>query len=53
MIVLYKPNKTDFIHNGIGALDKGTYSATVEEKLNSLFLFSYIMFLDVIIQNSS
>ncbi|WP_103652649.1 phage tail spike protein [Bacillus thuringiensis] len=41
MITLYKPNETDFIHNGIGALDKNIYNATVEEELNGLFLFSF------------
>ncbi|PDY55486.1 phage tail spike protein, partial [Bacillus cereus] len=41
MITLYKPNETDFTHNGIGALDKNIYSATVEEELNGLFLFSF------------
>ncbi|MEK4675470.1 MULTISPECIES: phage tail spike protein [Bacillus] len=41
MITLYKPNETDFTHNGIGALDKNMYNATVEEELNGLFLFSF------------
>ncbi|WP_242315955.1 phage tail spike protein [Bacillus cereus group sp. BfR-BA-01355] len=41
MITLYKPNETDFTHNGIGALDKNIYNATVEEELNGLFLFSF------------
>lgn len=41
MITLYKPNETDFTHNGIGALDKNIYKATVEEELNGLFLFSF------------
>ncbi|MGE0976252.1 phage tail spike protein [Bacillus cereus] len=41
MITLYKPNETDFTHNGIGALDKHIYNATVEEELNGLFLFSF------------
>ncbi|WP_197265565.1 phage tail spike protein, partial [Bacillus thuringiensis] len=30
-----------FTHNGIGALDKNIYNATVEEELNGLFLFSF------------
>ncbi|EEM26388.1 Phage endopeptidase [Bacillus thuringiensis serovar thuringiensis str. T01001] len=38
---MYKPNETDFTHNGIGALDKNIYNATVEEELNGLFLFSF------------
>ena len=29
------------LHNGIGALDKNIYNATVEEELNGLFLFSF------------
>ncbi|SFL30385.1 phage minor structural protein, N-terminal region [Bacillus sp. 5mfcol3.1] len=41
MITLYKPNETDFTHNGIGVLDKNIYNATVEEELNGLFLFSF------------
>ncbi|MED3269485.1 phage tail spike protein [Bacillus thuringiensis] len=41
MITLYKPNETDFTHNGIGALEKHIYNATVEEELNGLFLFSF------------
>ncbi|MBG9519953.1 phage tail spike protein [Pseudomonas rhodesiae] len=41
MITLYKPNETDFTHNGIGALDKNIYNTTVEEELNGLFLFSF------------
>ncbi|MED1637476.1 phage tail spike protein [Bacillus thuringiensis] len=41
MITLYKPNEADFTHNGIGALDKNIYNATVEEELNGLFLFSF------------
>ncbi|MED3466563.1 phage tail spike protein [Bacillus thuringiensis] len=41
MITLYKANETDFTHNGIGALDKNIYNATVEEELNGLFLFSF------------
>ncbi|PDY55778.1 phage tail spike protein, partial [Bacillus cereus] len=38
---LYKPNETDFTHNGIGVLDKHIYSATVEEELNGLFVFNF------------
>lgn len=41
MITLYKPNETDFTHNGIGILDKHIYSATVEEELNGLFVFNF------------
>ncbi|ANS52513.1 phage endopeptidase (plasmid) [Bacillus thuringiensis] len=41
MITLYKPNETDFTHNGIGVLDKHMYHAAVEEKLNGLFVFTF------------
>ncbi|MGR5978113.1 phage tail spike protein [Bacillus cereus] len=41
MITLYKPNETDFTHNGIGVLDKHIYNATVEEELNGLFVFHF------------
>ncbi|MGN4664690.1 phage tail spike protein [Bacillus cereus group sp. MYBK234-1] len=41
MVTLYKPNETDFTHNGIGVLDKHIYSATVEEELNGLFVFNF------------
>ncbi|WP_374222294.1 phage tail spike protein [Bacillus cereus] len=41
MITLYKPNETDFTHNGIGILDKNIYNATVEEELNGLFAFTF------------
>ena len=43
MITLYKPNETDFTHNGIGALDKNIYNATVEEELNGLFYFHLVI----------
>ncbi|EKS8371212.1 phage tail spike protein [Bacillus thuringiensis] len=41
MITLYGPNETDFTHNGIGVLDAHIYSATVEEELNGLFVFTF------------
>ncbi|QDZ76678.1 phage tail spike protein [Bacillus cereus] len=41
MITLYKPDETDFTHNGIGVLDKHMYHAAVEEKLNGLFVFTF------------
>ncbi|MED1382062.1 phage tail spike protein [Bacillus mycoides] len=41
MITLYKPDETDFTHNGIGILDSHIYDATVEEELNGLFLFTF------------
>ncbi|SDY42750.1 phage tail spike protein [Bacillus sp. 166amftsu] len=46
MIILYKPNETDFTHNGIGVLDANIYEAEVEEILNGLYslTFSYPLF---------
>lgn len=41
MITLYKPNETDFTHNGIGVLDANIYNPVVEEILNGLFIFSF------------
>ncbi|BAR81513.1 phage endopeptidase [Bacillus thuringiensis serovar tolworthi] len=41
MITLYQANETDFTHNGIGALDKYIYDATVVEELNGLFAFTF------------
>ncbi|EJQ44024.1 phage minor structural protein [Bacillus cereus BAG6X1-2] len=41
MITLYKPNETDFTHNGLGVLDANIYEAVVEEILNGLFIFSF------------
>lgn len=41
MITLYKPNETDFTHNGIGILDANIYDPVVEETLNGLFIFSF------------
>lgn len=46
MITLYKPNETDFTHNGLGVLDTNIYEAEVEEILNGLYslTFSYPLF---------
>ncbi|PEA86374.1 phage tail spike protein [Bacillus thuringiensis] len=46
MITLYKPNETDFTHNGIAVLDAYIYEAEVEEISNGLysFRFSYPLF---------
>ncbi len=44
MITLYKPNETDFTHNGIGVLDKHIYSATVE-KNSTVYLFLILIIL--------
>ncbi|PFJ19022.1 endopeptidase [Bacillus cereus] len=41
MITLYKPNETDFTHNGIGILDANIYDAVVEETLNGLFILTF------------
>ncbi|WP_459499907.1 phage tail spike protein [Bacillus sp. C1] len=41
MIKLYKPNETDFTHNGIGILDPHIYDPSVEEELNGLFVFKF------------
>ncbi|PEP75352.1 hypothetical protein CN573_10660 [Bacillus wiedmannii] len=41
MIKLYKPNETDFTHNGIGVLDPNIYEPSVEEELNGLFVFKF------------
>ncbi|PGW24557.1 endopeptidase [Bacillus thuringiensis] len=46
MITLYKPNETDFTHNGIGILDNNIYEAEVEEILNGVYTlrFKYPLF---------
>ncbi|PHC37086.1 endopeptidase [Bacillus pseudomycoides] len=46
MITLYKPNETDFTHNGLGVLNENIYEAEIEEILNGLysFTFSYPLF---------
>ncbi|MDA2634972.1 phage tail protein [Bacillus cereus] len=46
MITLYKPNETDFTHNGIGILDHNIYEAEVEEILNGVYTlrFKYPLF---------
>ncbi|PFD95613.1 endopeptidase, partial [Bacillus sp. AFS023182] len=46
MIILYKPNETDFTHNGLGVLDANIYEPEVEEILNGLYslTFSYPLF---------
>ncbi|MFJ8453329.1 phage tail spike protein [Bacillus paramycoides] len=41
MITLYKPNETDFTHNGIGILNENIYEPVVEETLNGLYVFSF------------
>ncbi|PEQ02662.1 phage tail spike protein [Bacillus toyonensis] len=57
MITLYKPNETDFIHNGIGILDNNIYEAEIEEILNGVYTlrFKYPLFsphgLDIIGQS--
>lgn len=46
LITLYKPNETDFTHNGIGILDNNIYEAEVEEILNGVYTlrFKYPLF---------
>ncbi|MEB9880140.1 phage tail spike protein [Bacillus cereus] len=45
-ITLYKPNETDFTHNGIGILDNNIYEAEIEEILNGVYTlrFKYPLF---------
>lgn len=40
-ITLYKPNETDFTHNGIGILDNNIYEAEIEEILNGVYTLSF------------
>lgn len=57
LITLYKPNETDFTHNGIGILDNNIYEAEIEEILNGVYtlIFKYPLFsphgLDIIGQS--
>lgn len=57
LITLYKPNETDFTHNGIGILDNNIYEAEIEEILNGVYTlrFKYPLFsphgLDIIGQS--
>lgn len=46
MITLFKPNETNFDHNGLGSLDKNILETVVEEELNGLysFVFKYPIF---------
>ncbi|MCM3219665.1 phage tail protein [Bacillus cereus] len=41
MITLYKPNETDFTHNGIGILDNNIYEAEIEEILNGVYTLNF------------
>lgn len=41
LITLYKPNETDFTHNGIGVLNNNIYEASVEETLNGIYTLSF------------
>ncbi|MGG0219226.1 phage tail spike protein [Bacillus mycoides] len=40
-ITLYKPDETDFTHNGIGILDNNIYEAEIEEILNGVYTLSF------------
>lgn len=41
MITLFKPNETDFSHNGLGSLDSHIIDPVVEEELNGLYKFTF------------
>ncbi|MDY8166155.1 phage tail spike protein [Bacillus thuringiensis] len=41
MIKLYKPDETDFLHNGIGILSDAVHEATVQEDLNGVYVLSF------------
>lgn len=41
LIILYKPNETDFTHNGIGILDNNIYEAEIEEILNGVYTLNF------------
>lgn len=46
MINIYKPDETNFTHNGLGSLDEAIQRPMISEKLNGLyqFTFSYPLF---------
>lgn len=41
MITLFKPNETDFNHNGLGNLDKNIIEPVIEEVFNGLFSLTF------------
>ncbi|PFM49569.1 hypothetical protein COJ45_06910 [Bacillus cereus] len=41
MIKLFKPDETDFTHNGIGILSDAVHEAVVEEDLNGVYVLSF------------
>ncbi|PEK83580.1 hypothetical protein COK36_01555 [Bacillus cereus] len=41
LIKLFKPDETDFLHNGIGILSDAVHEATVQEDLNGLYVLSF------------
>ncbi|ONG91818.1 hypothetical protein BKK40_07920 [Bacillus cereus] len=41
VIKLYKPDETDFLHNGIGILSDAVHEATVQEDLNGVYVLSF------------
>ncbi|MDR4969779.1 phage tail spike protein [Bacillus toyonensis] len=41
MIKLFKPDETDFTHNGIGILSDAVHEATVQEDLNGVYVLSF------------
>ncbi len=41
LIKLFKPDETDFTHNGIGILSDAVHEATVQEDLNGVYVLSF------------
>lgn len=41
LIKLFKPDETDFTHNGIGILSDAVHEAVVEEDLNGVYVLSF------------
>ncbi|MFV5912495.1 phage tail spike protein [Bacillus cereus] len=41
LMKLFKPDETDFTHNGIGILSDAVHEATVEEVLNGVYVLSF------------
>ncbi|MGE6313401.1 phage tail spike protein [Bacillus cereus] len=41
MIKIFKPDETDFTHNGIGILSDAVHEATVQEDLNGVYVLSF------------
>ncbi|SFH68551.1 phage tail spike protein [Pisciglobus halotolerans] len=41
MITIFKPDETDFSHNGLGVLDKNIIDPVVSEDLNGIYQFTF------------